>query len=87
MKTLNDILSDTQGNFSIKDVAGAFRVNENTVSKWVYAGKLKAEKVGGVWVIRGKWVSEHIQNNQSGDFKSLAEIMEGYKLPFERDEE
>lgn len=86
MISLDSILSNPKKSFSTKEIAGALRTTQGSVQLWIDRGELKHEKVAGRYIIRGEWVRDYLSEKQSDGFKSVGEVLEGYELPFERDE-
>ncbi|KKK46851.1 hypothetical protein LCGC14_3161080 [marine sediment metagenome] len=46
---------------TIKEVAEKFGVHEQTVYRWVYSGKLKAIKVGGLLRVTEEQLKEFVE--------------------------
>jgi len=87
MKSSNDIISNPLEYYSPKEVAEYFSISWSAVKKWMSKGKIEFKMVSGVRIIKGQWVIDYLyRQNNKNDFKSLAKILEDYKLPSQRNE-
>lgn len=85
MISLSDILSNPNDVYSVKQVSEALRLSKSGVAKWIRSGKIKGKFISNTWIITGQAVIDYLNSQKTGDgFKSLREILEGYKLPYQR---
>ena len=52
--------SNTPQWLSIKDCVRVSGLSESTIRRAIQAGTLKANKVGGKWLIKSSWLERHL---------------------------
>ena len=63
---LNEIKKLVQGNhpqwLSIKGCTQCSGLSESTIRRAIQAGSLKANKVGGKWLIKSQWLEKYLNS-------------------------
>lgn len=87
MITLNDIISNPQSLFSVKDIGKVFGISDSAIWNWINYNKIKATKVGNTWVFTGQNIIDYLDEQQKkslGGFQTVSEVLANRELPYEK---
>lgn len=87
MVSLNEILSNPDGLYSIKDICSIFKVSDSAVWNWVNFNKIDCTKVGNTWVFTGKNIRDYLDRQQiksRGGFNSVANVLANREIPHDK---